>query len=77
MRVAAPTYDALRHLSDETGESIQQVISTAVEEYRRRRILEMTNEAYAAMRADPEKWSEELEERELWDLTLVDVTDDE
>jgi hypothetical protein len=58
-------------------ESIQDVVSKAVEAYRRQRLLEQTNAAYAALRADPEGWREELEERELWDNTLADIVDDE
>jgi hypothetical protein len=28
--------------------------------------------AYAALRADPDAWAEELAERALWDTTLMD-----
>ena len=77
VRVGSPTYDALRDLSRETGQSIQHVIALAVEEYRRHRILEMTNNAYAALREDPDEWREVLEERELWDRTLADAPEDE
>ena len=45
---------------------------TAEEAYRRRRMLEQTNAAYAALRADPQRWAEELEERAAWDATLAD-----
>ena len=41
------------------------------EEYRRR-LLEATNQAYAALRADPVAWAEECAEREAWDVTLLD-----
>ncbi|MBI4310658.1 MAG: hypothetical protein HY681_02660 [Chloroflexi bacterium] len=39
----------------------------AVEEYRRQRVLEQANEAYAALRADPKAWLEN---------TLADGLDD-
>lgn len=35
-------------------------------------LLEENNRAYAKLAADPEKWKEELEERKLWDNTLMD-----
>jgi hypothetical protein len=38
----------------------------------RRRMLEQANRAYAALRADPEAWAEELEERRAWEATLAD-----
>jgi hypothetical protein len=41
------------------------------EEYRRR-MLEETNRAYAALRADPLAWAEECAERAIWDITLQD-----
>jgi hypothetical protein len=62
----------LRQISDETGETIQDVITGAVEELRRRRIFEVSNAAYAAMRECADEWAEELKERALWDNTLSD-----
>lgn len=44
-------------------------------EDRRRRLFEETNRAYAAIRADPDAWQEELAERALWDATLLDGLD--
>lgn len=48
-----------------------------MEEYRRRRFLEEVNAAYAALREDPEAWSEIEEERSAWDATLGDGLPDE
>ncbi|HET7035820.1 MAG TPA: hypothetical protein VFI42_09095 [Thermomicrobiaceae bacterium] len=56
---------------------MQDLIAVAVEAMRRKRILEMTNAAYAAMRADPERWQEELDERREWEETLTDGQEDE
>jgi hypothetical protein len=47
------------------------------EEYRRRQIMEQTNAAFAALRADPDAWREELAEREVWDRALLDGLGDE
>ena len=77
VRVSDQTHGTLRELAEETGEPMQDLIATAVEAMRRRRILEMTNAAYAAMRADPERWQEELDERSEWDATLTDGLEDE
>ncbi len=77
VRVTELTQRTLRDLAQEMDEPIQEVVSKAVEAYRRQRLLEQTNAAYAALRSDPEGWREELEERELWDNTLADISDDE
>jgi hypothetical protein len=38
-------------------------------------LLDATDRAYAALRADPEAWAAELAERALWDATLLDGLD--
>lgn len=48
----------------------------AIEE-RRRRLFEETDRAYCALRADPAVWREELVERSVWDVTLLDGLDPE
>jgi hypothetical protein len=72
IRVPESTHDTLRDLSIETGQSMQELLVEAVEAMRRRRILEMTNAAYAALRDDPDAWREELAVRQEWDATLAD-----
>lgn len=37
-----------------------------------KKLLKQANKAYAALRNDPKAWSEELEERTLWEATLFD-----
>lgn len=72
IRVPDATHRILRELADETGQNMQEVLSEAVEEMRRRRMFELANASYAAMRANENEWQEELEERRLWDKTLAD-----
>lgn len=38
-------------------------------------LLAETNAAYAALKADPAAWHEELAERELWEATLADTAE--
>lgn len=47
-------------------------VARAIEHYRRQKFLERINADYAALRADPEAWREEQEERDAWDSTLMD-----
>jgi predicted transcriptional regulator len=72
VRIREETRTALRELSSQTNQPMQEVLARAVELYRRQRILEQTNAAYAALRADPQPWREEQQERAAWDATLAD-----
>ena len=72
VRITEETRAALRELADQAGEPMQEVLSRAVEAYRRQRILDATNAAYAALRADERQWREELKERGTWDAALAD-----
>ena len=77
VRVSEPTHRTLRELSEQLGESMQGILDRAIEDYRRKRVLEQANAGYAALRADPEAWKEELAERADWQATLSDGLDDE
>lgn len=77
VRVTEQTHAAVRALAEEMGEPMQDVIAKAVEAYRRQCILERTNAAYAALRADPHRWQEERDEREIWEITAADGVEDE
>ena len=72
IRVKDETRAILRALSREMNEPMQEVLARAVEAYRRQRILDLSNAAYAALRADPRAWQDLLDERAAWDVTLAD-----
>lgn len=72
VRISEETHETLRELARESGESLQAVLAKAVEQYRRQRLLGLTNAAYARLRADPEAWREEQAERAAWEATLAD-----
>lgn len=72
VRITPKSWKTLKEMAEETGETMQAVLERAVESYRRQRLLEKANEAYAALKADPAKWGEEVAEREDWDAALGD-----
>ena len=72
IRLSDTANDQLDKMSAETDEPKQQLLDKAVELLARRYFLEKTNRQYAALKKDPQAWKEELEERELWDATLLD-----
>ena len=77
VRVSNSTHQILRYLSLEVGESMQTIIEQAVEQYRRRRFLEGLSQDFKNLKEDTESWQEELEERQLWDKTLLDGVENE
>ena len=77
VRVSNSTHQTLRSLSAEVGESMQTILEQAVEQYRRRRFLEGLNQDFKALQEDSRAWREELEERALWDKTLLDGVENE
>lgn len=77
VRISESARETLRELAARTGESMQEFLERAIEQYRRRRFLEELNAGFAARRNDPEAWKEELQEREEWDRTLADGLGDE
>ena len=72
IRVSTETRDLLHQLAQTSGASMQQVLETALHQYRRRQFLEALNTAYAAMRDEPRVQAEEAEELAAWDNTLLD-----
>ena len=51
---------------------IQTVLDDAIERYRRERFLRAANADFAALKADPKSWKQELHDRELWEKTVSD-----
>lgn len=72
VRISKEARETLQRLSSDTGRSLQDLMSEAVERYRRQLFLEEANEAFAALRADETAWAEEAQERADWDETLAD-----
>jgi hypothetical protein len=72
VRISEESHQVLRELSEHEGLSMQSLLDEAVEQLRRLKFLARANAAFAALKADPIKWKEELEERRLWERTLSD-----
>ncbi len=76
IRIDESTLQKLKRLEKDTGLSKQAILHQAVDNFLREKILRGINDAYEALRQDPEAWKEELEERALWDVTLSDGLED-
>jgi len=75
--MAEDTQMMLEELARLDNVPLSDVLARAIETYWGRRINEASNDAYAALRADPQAWQELQDEQSEWDVTLSDGLDDE
>jgi hypothetical protein len=62
----------LEEIAAQQGASTSHILEVAIETYRRKCFLDGLASDFRALRDDPEAWREELEERRLWETTLLD-----
>jgi hypothetical protein len=74
IRVAITDRDLAQELATRAGRSQMEIVHDALELYRRQQLLADMNRDFAAMRRDGDAWSEEMAERDVWDVTLGDAT---
>ena len=72
VRIRKETHRSLKRLADKTGEPMPEILTKAIEEYRRRHFLDGLAEDFAKLQADSPEWNEELSERDAWDTALGD-----
>ena len=77
VRISSQSYKVLKSLTKEKGQSMQSVIDQAIEDLRRRKVLEATNTAFSALKANKVAWDEESDERGIWENTLLDGVESE
>lgn len=75
VRVSAVTHEMLSSLAAQEKDSMANIIERAVEEYRKKKFWDATNQAFARLRENKEAWEDELAERAGWDVTLNDGLD--
>jgi hypothetical protein len=76
IRVSVGTHQTLKQLSSSTDLTMQQVLESALEMYRRRVLLEQAVAAYARLEANPELYRDWQNELAQWDATLADGLDE-
>ncbi len=77
IRISQAAYEKLNQLEGELGMSKQSVIEKALDRLVRENLLKKSNEAYLALRKDPQALAEELEERSIWDSAVADGLEEE
>ena len=72
VRIAESSKSALEEIADKIGATQIEVLAEAIEEYRRKVILDAVNKSFARLRENEKARKEYEEEREDWDGTLAD-----
>lgn len=72
IKISSYSHKILQEIADKYGDKLENIVEKAIEDYRRKLFLEKANQAFAALRNNPQAWQEELEERSAWDVTLTD-----
>lgn len=77
MRVSVGDRDTAQELAKERGRSQMEIVHEALELYQRHHMLAAMNRGFAALRRNEAVWKEEMAEREAWDITLGDATEND
>ncbi len=72
IRIDEQALAILRDLARRQRQPVQTVLKQAIDSYRREKFLEEANAAFAVLRNNPEAWTGEQQERDLWDRTSGD-----
>ena len=72
VRIAESSKSALEEIADRIGATQIEVLAEAIEEYRRKVILDAVNKSFATLRENEKVRKEYEEELEDWDGTLAD-----
>jgi len=77
VRIRDEDHEMVKQLAEGTGMSISEVVSRALEEYRRKHFLYGLADDFAALRVRDGDWEDEIEERRAWDGVLGDDIESE
>jgi hypothetical protein len=77
VRIDPAAHLTLREIAAAKHISLTEVLSRALELYRREVFLEGLADDFAALRTDRKAWSEEQAERDAWDAANADGLADE
>ena len=72
IRISSTTHRSLAQIAEETNSSLQETLDRAIENERRRLLLEQTNRAYAKLRQNKKAWKAWRAELRQLDATLSD-----
>ena len=76
IRISKDVYIELKKIAEAENKTMQKVVEQAIEEFKRKKFFSVLKETVANYKSDPNNWTEEIEERTLWDNTLTDGLED-
>lgn len=76
IRISKEVYTELKKIAEVENKTMQKVVEQAIEEFKRKKFFSVLKETVADYKSDPNNWTEEIEERTLWDNTLTDDLED-
>jgi predicted transcriptional regulator len=76
IRISLEIYSELKKIAEAENKTMQKIIEQALEEFKKMKFFTHLNETVASYKADANNWSEEIEERAIWDNTLADDLED-
>jgi hypothetical protein len=77
LRVADETREVLRELARLEGVSMQSVLDRALAEYQKKRFFDTLEAGFQALKNNSRAWSEEQQERQVWENTLLDSVEED
>jgi hypothetical protein len=72
IRILGPDKKFLEALAAKQCQSMPHLLNGILKRYRRQEFFEDLAAAYSELRSDPRKWSAEIDERRLYESTLLD-----
>ena len=72
IRISPAAHQSLTQMAKETNSSLQEMLDQAIENQRRRLLLERTNLAYSKLRQNKKAWKTFRNELRKLDATLSD-----
>jgi hypothetical protein len=76
VKLKPETYARVKQIAEESHRPMQEIVAAGIEALDRLQFAREFTEDYAALRRDSQAWRKELQERELWEVTLSDGLDD-
>lgn len=72
VRINSKTHKLLQEIKKDSGKTMQEIISKALEHYREIQFWNEVDEAYLKLKSNKKAYKQEIEERKLWEKTLSD-----
>ena len=70
IRINKSVHNVLKEIAVKTNKSLNSVVDEMTIEYKKKLFWENVNSSFENLKKNSTKWSEEMEERKLWDNSM-------